>query len=251
MNPKLRILIVAAVAIVAVVAFYKTALAPKYARAKTLEGQIDKSRGVTDEARAQTRALMTAKASYAGDYATVAGLGKAVPVDDDVRSLLVQLDTAAKRSRVDFRSIAVADSDTATPTTTSGSADATQTAAATLPPGASVGAAGLPTMPFSLEFRGTFLELSGFMARLERFVTVRGDHLGVTGRLLTVDGFSLAPKAPGSKIVTATLGVTAYLANPEQGATGGATASGPDKDSAPAAASTATPPLATTTTGVR
>ena len=35
----------------------------------------------------------------------VARLGKAVPADDDVRSLLVQLDSAAKRAKVDFRSI--------------------------------------------------------------------------------------------------------------------------------------------------
>ena len=46
----------------------------------------------TRRPRARTRA----------NYATVVRLGKAVPADDDVRSLIVQLDSAAERSNVDF-----------------------------------------------------------------------------------------------------------------------------------------------------
>ena len=37
----------------------------------------------------------------------VARLGKAVPADDDVRSLMVQINSAADRSGVDFRTISI------------------------------------------------------------------------------------------------------------------------------------------------
>ena len=52
--------------------------------------------------RAPTRARRT---HYKANYATVVRLGKAVPTDDDTRSLVVQLDAAAKRSGVDFDTI--------------------------------------------------------------------------------------------------------------------------------------------------
>lgn len=250
MSSKLKLLIGAVVALVAVAAFYKGVLTPKYARASDLQAEIDGSRSTIDQARAQTRILESARAGYASDYTTLARLGKAVPVDDDVRSLLVQLNTAAKRSGVDFRSIQLAESEAAAPATPAGSAAATQSAAAELPPGATVGSAGLPTMPFSFEFRGSFLDLSGFLARLERFVTARGDGLEVRGRLLTIDGFSLAPGAKGFRQVEASIGATAYLTGPSQGAAGGATAAGP-AGAAPADGSAPTPPSATTMEPVR
>lgn len=256
MNPKVRLLVGAIVALVAVAAFYKGVLAPKYARASVVQADIDESQGVLDQARAQTHALETAKAGYSRDYTTLARLGKAVPVDDDVRSLLVQINTAAGRSGVDFRSIQLDASDPAAATARSGSAAATQAAAATLPPGASVGAAGLPTMPFSFEFEGSFLDLSGFMARLQRFVTARGSGLDVRGRLLAVDGFSLKPSSKGFPHVTASVGATAYLVKPSQGSGGGATLSEPAGTAAPAAKSAvpaAGAPVATTSSagGIR
>lgn len=249
MSPKLKMVAAVVVALVVVVGFYKLAIAPQSQRASALQGQIDKSEEKVKASQAQIRKLETLKASYPDDYTSLAGLGKAVPADDDVRSLLVQIDGAAKRSGVDFKSIALDGDSAASPTSTSttGSASATQTAAATLPPGASVGAAGLPTMPFSFEFEGSFFTVSDFLARLERFVTTRGDRIDVRGRLLTIDGFSLTPSEKGFPYVTASLGATAYLVNPTEGSSGGATASGPASSTAPAAkgTATATPPLAT------
>ena len=45
---------------------------------------------------------------------------------------------------------------------------ATQAAAATLPPGATVGAAGFPTMPFTFVFNGRFFDMETFLARVNR-----------------------------------------------------------------------------------
>ena len=192
-----------------------------------------------------------AKSAYAADYATVSRLGKAVPADDDIPSLVVQLDGAAKSARVDFRSLALA-AGTGAPTpaattaaavasvaTTPGAAAtgttgatgatgpagpvaATQAAAATLPPGAVVGTAGFPTMPLDLAFTGSFFKLQDLLARLDRFTRVRDERIDVRGRLLTVDGFSLAASPKGFPNMQASVRATAYLLPSGEGLTGAA-----------------------------
>ncbi len=73
-------------------------------------------------------------------------LGKAVPSDDDTRSLVVQLDATAKRSGVDFDTINV---------NGSGGGDASAAGAAPMAPGA-VNAGAFSAMPFSFSFSGEF-----------------------------------------------------------------------------------------------
>ena len=107
MSRTLRILIVAVVAFGAVGGYWKLVLAPKRAQVAELDQQI-----ATQQAQlAQTQTLIAtyqgAKDEYKANYTTVARLGKAVPATDDTRSLVVQLDAAAKRSNVDFDSISI------------------------------------------------------------------------------------------------------------------------------------------------
>ena len=71
--------------------------------------------------------------------------------------------------------------------------DATEASAATLPIGASIGPAGLPVMPYDLTFTGDFFQIADFMKRLDAMVHTRQGTVDVTGRLLTVDAFTLAP----------------------------------------------------------
>ena len=107
-------------------------------------------------------------------------LGKAVPEDDDVRSLLVQLDAEAGGTDVDFRTIEVGGAAAA--------AARPRTAATTARPRCRrapwPSAPRLLAMPFTFSFRGTFGNLSQFFARMERFVTLRNEKMNVTGRLL-------------------------------------------------------------------
>jgi hypothetical protein len=234
MTRQSKILIGAMVAIAAVAAYWFLLLSPKREEATRLQGDIDKAQIAVDAARAQATALRQAKASYDRNYSSVARLGKAVPADDDVRSLVVQIDEAADRSGVDFRTIEVGTGTGGgggTPTTPPANGTAASAAsAATLPPGASVGPAGFPTMPFTFQFDGSFFSLSEFFARLERFVTVANQRINVTGRLLTVDAFSLKPSQKGWPLVRASMGATAFLVPADQGVTAGATSSGPAAD---------------------
>jgi hypothetical protein len=157
-----------------------------------------------------------------------------VPADDDVRSLVVQLDSSAERAKIDFNNIALKDVSTG-----SGAADpaASQT---------------FVTQPFSFSFKGSFFRLSDFFSQLDRFVQVNGQNIDVTGRLLRVETFSLAPQGEGSDTLTAEIGATSYSLPDSEGLTAGATAQGPASASAatPAAPAGNTPPTTTATAGV-
>jgi hypothetical protein len=241
-------------------------LAPVRKDAKALDGQITTAQGRLTAAQALVSQGETAKTAYRADYAAVSNLGKAVPADDDVPSLVVQLEGAADRSRVDFRSIelatgaapaaapavaqvaAVGAAEKGQPapngatgatgaTGPAGAVPATQVAASALPPGAVVGAAGFPTMPFDFAFTGSFFRLQDFLARLDRFTQVRGEDITVRGRLLTVDGFSLTPSAKGFPNMLASVHATAYLLPRDQGLAPGA----PPVAPAPGAPAAATP----------
>ena len=261
MTARDRTVLLVVVAFAALAGFWFGVLAPKRDQVKKVEAELATQQGRLDKARAGESAAQSARAHYNGDYATVARLGKAVPTDDDVPSLVYQLESAAVGSKVDFRSLKLtpgAPSATATAggaaAGASGSPSATQAAAATLPPGSSVGSAGFPTMPFSFVFDGSFFSMQRFLRNVDRFVRLQDGQLLVSGRLLSVDGISLSAGREGFPSVKATLTATAYLLPSDEGATGGATAAGPAGGSQPAApasgsADTATASTSTPTTG--
>ncbi len=252
-----RLVVIVIAAALALGGFWFLALAPKRKEAKNVSAQVAAQQVRLTEARASVVAAEQARARYDADYAAVAALGQAVPADDDVPSLIVQVDRAAQREGVSFRSLALdasgsaqqasapapapapaaeapsqgeekKDSSAAAPAAASTPAPATQAAAATLPPGASVGPAGFPTMPFTFEFTGSFFRLEDFFDRVNSFTTMRrGGELLVRGRLLSVDSFDLKAAPSGFPKIAASVHATAYVLPPGQGLTAGATAESP------------------------
>ena len=118
------------------------------------------------------RATAPAQRRYKVNYATVARLGKAVPADDDVRSLVVQLEAAADdeqgRLPLDRRRGGAARR-----------GHGRAGAAATSPPARlqPVGTAGFPSMPFTLQFTGSYLRLVEASSRgSSGFVHVRNEQ---------------------------------------------------------------------------
>ena len=248
-SPKILIPAVAAVAVVA--AFYFLALAPKRDQATKLDGDIAAKQQEVDQSKALLASYGDAKSRYKENYATIARLGKAVPADDDVRSLLVQLSDAADKSDVTFHALNVGGSGGSTePQTTAPGALAP--APGTVP----VGSAGFKAMPFSFGFEGSFFRLSDFFNRLEDFVTVENKKLDVTGRLLLIGSINVLP-GQGTKQLTATIGAASYLVPPPTDVTGapasGAAASGTAGATTPTTPSTGTTPTTPTATitGVR
>jgi type II secretory pathway pseudopilin PulG len=249
-------IVLAVVATAAVLAgFWFLILSPKREDGRELDGQIAAAQTRLESARSLLANAEAAKERYQRDYATVARLGKAVPVDDDVPSLVYQLENTAKRHGIDFRAIKVDESPTpggtsSTPSqsggpsgsdSSSGSGDSgssgdsggndtaqASTAGSQLPPGSVVGPAGFPTMPFAFTFDGSFFNMSKFVRALDLLTTIRPDQsIAVRGRLLTIDGIGLKASRKGFPRVEATIAATAYLLPADEGLTGGATPAGP------------------------
>jgi Tfp pilus assembly protein PilO len=84
--------------------FWFLAISPKRKDSADVEQQVAAAQSRLDTAQASASSAEAAKAKYSTDYATVARLGKAVPVDDDMPSLVYQLEQTAKANKVDFRS---------------------------------------------------------------------------------------------------------------------------------------------------
>jgi hypothetical protein len=241
-------------------AFWFMAISPKHKDAADLTAQVAQAQARLDTAQAGAATAAAAKAKYATDYSTVARLGKAVPVDDDMPSLVYQLQHVAAVNHVDFRSIkmtgqasaaaaaptgaaaAVASATgntSATAATPSSTAPAATTTAA-LPPGAAVGPAGFPTMPFSFDFTGSFFNMQRFLKALDDLTTVNGNGISVKGRLLTTDGIAFKAAPTGFPNVEASVVVTSYLLPADEGLTDGTTT-----PSAGSASSTTSGPTAT------
>jgi hypothetical protein len=100
-----RIVMIVVACAVALGGFYMFALKPKRQEAADMGQQLEQATQRLDAARAQVANGQAAHAKYAANYSNVARLGKAVPTDDDVPSLVYQLDSTAKDSDVDFRSV--------------------------------------------------------------------------------------------------------------------------------------------------
>jgi Tfp pilus assembly protein PilO len=263
-----------------IVAFWLVVISPKREEAASLKQDIDGLHSSLAEAQQAVAAGEQARGDFRVNYRSLVVLGKAVPADGDQAGLLVQLQRLADRSGVEFQSIDLASSaqsastpttppaesptppvtpstgtaeDAATPTASTATAAPTEAVAATLPIGASVGPAGLPVMPYDLKFIGDFFQIASFLESLDGMVHMPQGEVDVTGRLLTVDGFALAPEqsAAGASLsaiptLTANLSVTTYLTPADQGITAGATLSGPAL--ATPAPVTTTPASSTTTT---
>ena len=195
-NGRLMIGVAATLAVLAAV--WMTVLAPKRGEAAALSTSIAQAEQVRDGALESAATADRARDTYDRDYGTLARLGKAVPQNADVPSLVYQLETAARRAKVDFRAISVLGA-TAQPAAT--------TATTTQPGG------GIQAAPFSFKFDGDFFGLERMLARIDRFSRVKGTQVSVNGRLLTVDGLALNPGSKGLPRIQGIVTARAYVAD--------------------------------------
>jgi type II secretory pathway pseudopilin PulG len=231
-----RIVIMVVLAVGAVVASWMLVVSPKRQQAGSLSTQISSAQSQLDAARSQAAAGQAAHAAFAGQYSQLAKLGEAVPPDDDIPSLIYQVQSAASAAHVGFRGLQLtgggSSSSTTSPSSSSSSSSGASSGTAAgagsqLPPGATVGAAGLPTEQFTFTLAGNFFHLADFFNRLHNFVISRDTRLLISGRLMTINAINLSPGATGFPQITASVSATTYIVPATQGALGGATPAGP------------------------
>jgi Tfp pilus assembly protein PilO len=261
MTARDRLVAIVLVALALLAACWFMLVAPKRSEASSLNGKISVQQTALSSAQSTVASNAHARVEYNRDYATVARLGKAVPSDAEVASLLVQLQAAAQSSHVDFREIdegasSIGPTPTA-PTATDSAATTTATTATTpataapvsatdttsLAPGSAVGSASLTTIPFQLTFEGTYFQLVRFIQAVQSFASVQRKTISVHGRLLVIGSVTLAPGPGGFPKIKASIDATGYELPAQQGLTAGATPAGPA-----ATTGTVTPTSSTSTT---
>jgi Tfp pilus assembly protein PilO len=265
-----RVIVAVLAVVVLAIAFWMLLLGPKREEASKLGAQVEEVTASLAQHQAEAAEALEARQGFATDYQHLVVLGQAVPGDDDTASLLVQLNTVAEKAGVSFRTLTLEAAEAGAapapeapapeapsaegsapeaPSAEGSAAEAsagtpasltspTEVAASTLPLGAAIGPAGLGVMPYKLAFDGQFFQIADFIKGLDSLVKTQNAQVSVDGRLITINGFSLAPASGGFPALEATFSVTTYLTPPSQGVTAGAT---------PASPGTAT--LASATTG--
>jgi Tfp pilus assembly protein PilO len=231
-------LIVAMLAVVVLAgAFWMMLISPKRDEAGELGKQVETLETSLAQHQSEAATASAARQEFPTNYSQLVVLGKAVPADSETASLLVQIQRIAERANVRFEEIslqseggeeAAVPAPEAAESAATESASPTEVAASTLPLGATVGPAGLGVMPYTLNFTGDFFQVADFIHGLDKLVKTANAKVAVTGRLITVNSYSLkAAPDKGFPRLQATFSVTTYLTPPEQGLTAGATPSGP------------------------
>ncbi len=234
-------MVVAMVAVAALgAAFWMLVLSPKRDELKKLDAKVGKLETSLAQHEAEVAEAEEARDEFPTNYRELVVLGKAVPGDDDIASLLVQLNRISRTADVKFNTLTLesegggeaptpeAPAPEETGATPASEVTPTEATASTLPLGASIGPAGLAVMPYVLDFSGDFFELADFIKGLDSLVKTRSEEVAVDGRLMTIDGFSLAADDNrGFPHLKATFSITTYLTPPSQGVTAGATPAGP------------------------
>jgi Tfp pilus assembly protein PilO len=227
-------------------AFWILALSPKREEVSKLDAQIQQLEGSLAQHESEIASSEEAREEFPVDYQHLVVLGKAVPSEDETASLLVQLNHVSDKAHVRFQTLTLeasaSESEAGSLTSAGGEpVSATEAAASLLPLGASVGPAGLAVMPYQLTFTGDFFKIADFIKGLDSLVKTTNEKVGVDGRLITVNGFSLSEDSEAKfPALQATFSVTTYLTPPSEGTTAGASPEGPVEGPTSVPASTTT-----------
>jgi Tfp pilus assembly protein PilO len=214
-------ILIAVVALgLAAAGFYFLILGPKRDEIAKLDGDIAAKQAEVAQAQQTLAAYEGARKTYKANYTTLARLGKAVPVDDDVRSLMVQLEDSAKGTGVDFESIELGSGLGGTSSSETTPAKTATDELAPAPGSVKVAGGSLSAMPFNFKFTGGYFDLNTFFAKLEHYVTLNNAKLDATGRLLRLETVSITPSSAGFPDMQAQIGAATYVVPPVKGIPG-------------------------------
>jgi Tfp pilus assembly protein PilO len=229
-----RIVLIVVVMLAVLGGAWMLVVSPERKEASKLNAQVASAKAELASAESQLSGARAAQTQYASAYSSIVSLGKSVPAEPEVPSLIYQLAQASNQQQVDFNSIS------------SGAGATTSTSSASSAAAAATAAAGFSQMPFTFVFNGGFFDLEHLFNQLTSFTTrTTSGALKVSGRLLTIQSVKLAPVVTNNssgksakRTLSGTITATAYQLPSGQGVTGGATATSPTGTSTPASTTT-------------
>lgn len=122
-----RKIVILLLPLILIAVYWFLILSPKRKEANKLSSQATQVQKDRDAAVAQANALDHAKADFAAQFAQMVRLGKAIPTQVDMPSLIVQLDSAARGTSIQFADLKVGARVPAAPATTSTTTPSTGT----------------------------------------------------------------------------------------------------------------------------
>ena len=180
MSPRTMILAGAgALCLLIVMMGYLLVVSPQRSRAGELDGQIESTRGQINERRAESR-----NPAVPIRFAELFALAKAMPDDDDVPGVLLELSRMADETGMSIKSV--------TPGLRESASD------------------GYSRLPLDIVVEGDFYDLSDFLYRLRTLVSVRDGRLDASGRLFAVDAVALTEGTDHFPQLQATLTISAF-----------------------------------------
>ena len=181
MKRQISITHVVAVALVIVAAVaYMLLIRPKAAESAHLSEEIAELETKVAAAREAARPEQPGAAIKVADLFRLA---KAMPDEDDMPGIILELNSVASAAGVDFRSIS---------------------------PQTVVPKEGYRALPIALTFEGNYYDLTDFLFRLRNLVIVRDGRLQASGRLFTLDALDMHEGREGFPQIEAVLTVSAY-----------------------------------------
>jgi type IV pilus assembly protein PilO len=175
------VLVVPVVLILAVVGYFLL-IKPKQDAAGRLGSEITSLQTQIDVAMAAQRQTQGGDES-AIKVADVFRVTKAMPDEDDMPGIILELNAVAAASGIEFVSIT---------------------------PQAAAVRTGYTALPINLSFEGNYYDLTDFLFRIRNLVTVRDGKLEANGRLFTLDSLSMEEGPGGFPEIAASLTLTAY-----------------------------------------
>lgn len=155
------------------------------------------------------------------DYADLFRLAKAMPDEEDMPGIVLELDAIASSSGVKFIAIQ---------------------------PQTVVSKGFYRALPITLTFDGNYYDLTDFLYRIRNLVTVRNGALDATGRLYTLDSIDMHESQAGFPKVEAALTVSAYVFGSGPGAAAALPGQAPAQPAPATTSPASTTPASTTTT---
>ncbi|HXY86421.1 MAG TPA: type 4a pilus biogenesis protein PilO [Gaiellaceae bacterium] len=154
-------------------------------------------------------------------YADVYRLAKAMPTEEDMPDVLLELSQLAQDTGITFNEIQ---------------------------PQTEVPQGSYTVMPISVTFDGNYYNLADFLYRLRTLVDVNAGHLDATGRLFSVDTLSFAEGTKGFPQVQATMTIDAFVYGPGQAAAGSSSSTPASTTTTTTDTTSAAPPTTPSTT---
>jgi Tfp pilus assembly protein PilO len=176
--------IAAALLVVAVVAYWLL-IQPKRSEIGRLSDDIEQ---LENQVRLATVNARKNEPVVRIRVADLFALAKAMPDEEDMPGVILEMNSVASAAGVEFVSIAP---QTPTPTAT-----------------------GYRVLPIALKFEGNYYDLTDFLFRLRNLVAVRDGRLAARGRLFTLDQLDFHEGPGGFPQIEAALTVAAYVYGP-------------------------------------